>query len=172
MLILSVGVVTTVITIGSWRTWRGELSCVDTIHHNGNADHSTASIRITCITNIVFFLLFDRRHTLQSRGRDKLERPLQLPQASPQLPPNCRPLRPCCPSQLVKYQISSRVKKTMTLAKGLCLGGLAPPPPPPPRSYSPDTVISVICSLVGQTRRALWARRAYHQCLFVSLLNV
>ena len=39
---------------------------------------------------------------MQSRGRDKLEHPLQLPQASPQLLPNCRPLRPCCPSQLVK----------------------------------------------------------------------
>ena len=32
---------------------------------------------------------------LQSRGRDTLERPLQLPQASPQLLPNRRPLRPC-----------------------------------------------------------------------------
>ena len=39
---------------------------------------------------------------LQSRGWDKLERPLQLSQASPQLLPNCRPLRPCYPSQLVK----------------------------------------------------------------------
>ena len=39
---------------------------------------------------------------LPSRGRDKLKRPLQLPQASPQLLLNCRPLRPCYPSQLVK----------------------------------------------------------------------
>ena len=39
---------------------------------------------------------------LRSRGRDKLERPLQLPQASTQLLPNRRPIRPCCPSLLIK----------------------------------------------------------------------
>ena len=39
---------------------------------------------------------------LQPRGQDKLEHPLQRPQTSPHSLPNCRPLRPCCPSQLVK----------------------------------------------------------------------
>ena len=50
----------------------------------------------------LFLLLFDHRHTCSPEDETKLERPLQLPQASPQLLPNCRLLRPRCPSQLVK----------------------------------------------------------------------
>ena len=60
-----------------------------------NTDDNLPTVSVSCSS-------YRSAPHLQSRGRDKLERPLQLPQASPQLLPNCRPLRPCCPSQLVK----------------------------------------------------------------------